>query len=181
MHAHVSIRNDSNLRIILASIEGLQPLKLGKPLQVSNHCFTYSTCRAKNTSLETIESWANYKNHSEEWSGELWSGRAEDIHYDRLGLKHCKLWGLHSSSWTLYDFFEVFEDFMLSRHLFLGSWVSCPTHVNMCRTYSSSLSSSSLEPSSHVPSSRASSSRPFSQPRQVNHLWAHCQSIHSGP
>merc|ERR1712133_137705 len=50
------------------------------------------------------------------------------------------------------------------------SWVSCLTLVNMCRTYSSSLSSSSLEPSSHVPSSRASSTHPFSQPRFVASL-----------
>ena len=90
---HVSIRNDSNLRILLASINGLLPsiLKLSKPLQAPSCGFLCSICRAKNNSLETIESWANYKNHSEEWSGELWTGRAEDIHYDRLGLKHCKL------------------------------------------------------------------------------------------
>ena len=41
--------------------------------------------------METQQSWENYRNHSEEWSGEQWSGAAEDIHYDRLGLKHCKL------------------------------------------------------------------------------------------
>ena len=118
---------------------------------------------AKNNSLETIESWANYKNHSEEWSGELWSGRAEDIHYDRLGLKHCKLWGIASSS-----YFETFKTIFLHANIisfFQGSWASSPTPVNMCRTSSFFPSSSSLAPSSHVPSSRTSSTHPFSQPR----------------
>ena len=58
-------------------------------------------------------------------------------------------------------------------HFFSGSWVSSPTLVNMCQTYSSSLSSSSLAPSSHVPSSRASSTHPFSPPRQVSSNFEH--------
>ena len=87
-----SIRKNSKLRNLLSSIQGLLQLletRLHKIVQLFPLDLLLD--RAKNTSLETIESWANYKNHSEEWSGELWTGRAEDIHYDRLGLKHCKL------------------------------------------------------------------------------------------
>ena len=92
-----SIRNNSNLRNLLSSIQGLLQLLETRLHKIAHLSITFPPDillgRAKNTSLETIESWANYKNHSEEWSGELWTGRAEDIHYDRLGLKHCKLWG----------------------------------------------------------------------------------------
>merc|ERR1719431_1988508 len=77
--------------------------------------------KSSNTSVETQQSWENYRNHSEEWSGEQWSGAAEDIHYDRLGLKHCKLFmGVLSHSCDY-----VPDIFFLAVILFFGTFFTC--------------------------------------------------------
>ena len=120
-HCGCGAPNDTVLDQLNQMFQWVQPSRKKSFNNVSNRNNS-NLFRAKNNSLETIESWANYKNHSEEWSGELWSGRAEDIHYDRLGLKHCKLWGIASSS-----YFETFKTDFFHAHIISFSKVhGCP-------------------------------------------------------
>jgi len=85
-------------------------------LQLLNEQF-----RSENATEAQRETWENYKNHSEEWSGFEWSGLAEDIHYDRLGMKHCKLFmGILSHACDY-----VPDIFFLSVILFCGTFLMC--------------------------------------------------------